>query len=1187
MTKALDADQRSRLDLIVGRGRSILEADLADQAAGRFGIDPNGTIAAEDALRLDPTALAQRRDIVEAVRYLQSEGNDDPSAVARLLREAVFTHLNRLFAIRIAEAIGILPPSLAHGRRSQGFRDLLELAPTLAGDDTGGYWTYLQLCGDELAGDVPTLFDPRNPLLALTPSPGALDNLVELLADPETVELWTALDCFGWVYQFFNTNEERRAMREESAVPRDSRELAVRNQFFTPRYVVDFLVQNSLGRRLMDADPASPLLHDLPLLVDPPAEPGDPISLDEVSVLDPACGSAHFLLAAYDILERAWQHAGVGAADAAPAAVRSLWGIDIDPRCAQVAAAALIFRARRSCPEGELPRPNIICARALPETSTELDALLAGLPRNERHLVEQVTEALSDAPILGPLLKIEDRLATEVRDAAFGVSAPQDTLADALPTETLEELEADLLTRLARLADSTVATPAQRLLANDADEAIRFVQALQRRYDTVLMNPPYGAPAEGSAPYLQAAYPNSWTELYACFVERGIELTKPHGLVGALTSSQFLSTKRLQSLRELLSGPAHLDVLIDLGAGVLDGATVNTAMYVVANQRSSGNTYYSDLARLDPIARSRLALDPARPASSRIVAAFRSIPGSPFAFHLPDSVVTLWGESHRLEPDLAIVRTGGKSFDDERFVRTHWEVGASGLAAGWRRYLKGGEYQPYYAPSHLVLNWKDDGAELRGEGLRFGRLAQVMQSSRYWGEPGLCYPRASSIGFAARTMPAGEIFGEKSIAVLPKTNVESLVLLGLLNATITAEILQTFGRGRSTENGAIKSLPFGGELLDRLGDVIPIVQDLVAIFAEKERTDETSAIFIRPRSLRSADDAKSSMTSLLDRAIDSQQELDKRVRTALGASRRLDPELTSRDELLRRGLREPSLAFREWPRDVCSYLLGVAFGRWDPAKSVDSVAVPVDHLAVTPPVPPATRLCEHGLPPWECPSDASGQLPPNGVLLDQAGHRWDIEAAFENATNTVLGRDASGTLDAVLKALPAGSAREHLRKEFFKEHLARYSKSRRKAPIYWPLYIPSRRWGLWIHAPALSRETLFAISTAAADRLTASQSELRRLKRERDMGGAGRSVREVASALGLEEQLAEELRRFRDEAERIAALGWEPDLDDGIILCAAPLANLFPAWKDAAAARKEIKAGKYSWASVSKWADQL
>jgi hypothetical protein len=135
--------------------------------------------------------------------------------------------------------------------------------------------------------------------------------------------------------------------------------------------------------------------------------------------------------------------------------------------------------------------------------------------------------------------------------------------------------------------------------------------------------------------------------------------------------------------------------------------------------------------------------------------------------------------------------------------------------------------------------------------------------------------------------------------------------------------------------------------------------------------------------------------------------------------------------------------------------------------------------------------------------------------------------------------------------------------------------------------VPSGAWGVWVYAPAFSRETLFAVVRTAAGRLDAAEAEIRRLRRERDAGGAGRSAREVVTLLEAEENLAEELRRFRDDAERIAGLGWEPDLDDGIVLCAAPLATLFPAWRDAATARDELRAGGYSWATVSRWAGQL
>lgn len=1185
MTDALDAGQRTRLERLVTRARHMLEDDLGDQAAGRFGIDPDGTIADEAALRLDATALTQRSEIVDVVDHLRSEGDVAATAVARLLREVAFTHLNRLVAIRIAEALGLLPPSLANGRSSQGFRDLLELAPLLAADDTGGYWTYLRLCGDELAGDIPNLFDPRNPLLALAPSPGALDTLVDLLSDPDASALWLAPDCLGWVYQFFNTGDERRAMREGSAAPRDSRELAVRNQFFTPRYVVDFLVQNSLGRRLMDADPASPLLDDLPLLIDPPTDRGEPVDLDDVSMLDPACGSGHFLLAGYDVLERAWHHAGVKAAEAAPAIVRSLWGIDIDPRCAQVASAAVIFRARRSCPEGVLPRPNIVCARALPATSTGLDEVLAALPDEHRRLVVGITEAMADAPILGSLLKIEERLASEIRGAAFGGAAPCGSLAEALPEETLQTLEDGLLAGLASVANATSATPAERLMAAETDDAIRFVHAMQRRYDTVLMNPPYGAAAEGTTSYLQSSYPNSWTEMYACFVERSLELCKRHGRVGALTSSQFLSTKRLQSLRELLESQAHLAALVDLGAGVLDGATVNTAMYIIENRRTSGMTYYSDLVRFAFEDRARLAQDPRRPAGLRDLSAFRCVPGSPFAFHLPEAVVDLWRRPHRLEPHLATVRTGCKSFDDVRFVRAHWEVGPTGITAGWRRYLKGGEYQPYYAPSHLVLNWKQEGRELREEGTRVGRLAQVMQSSSHWGTAGICYPRMSSIGFAARVMQPDEVFADQSIAVLPNTGVDVTSLLGLLNATGTAELLQTFGRGRATENGAMKALPFGRELLTDLIGTSPLVEELITIFADKERTEETSSVFVRPECLHSPEEVTRIRTDLLSRAGEAQERLDGLVLQALGTSGRLDPELPSRTSLLGRSLRSPSAAHDDWARDLVSYLVGVGFGRWNPELATVELARDAEYLAPIPRVPPGMLTTETGDPAWEHPTRAPRPIPPSGVLLDEPGHRLDIEAVLREVVKTVpAGTDA---LERSLKVLRCSSARDYLRGRFFQDHLAKYTRSRRRAPIYWPLYVPSGRWGAWVHASALSRESLFAVASAASDRASAAEIEGKRLQRERDTGGAGRSPRDVVGALEAEESLAGELRRFRDEADRIAGLGWEPDLDDGIILCAAPLAGLFPAWKDADSARKEIKAGKYPWATVAQWADQL
>ena len=208
------------------------------------------------------------------------------------------------------------------------------------------------------------------------------------------------------------------------------------------------------------------------------------------------------------------------------------------------------------------------------------------------------------------------------------------------------------------------------------------------------------------------------------------------------------------------------------------------------------------------------------------------------------------------------------------------------------------------------------------------------------------------------------------------------------------------------------------------------------------------------------------------------------------------------------------------------------------------------------------------------------------MLLDQPGHRSDIVERVRAAA-TLLVEDADALLSDVMKHLRGRDLRDHVRKHFFKDHLRRYTKSRRKVPIFWPLYVPSGAWGVWVYAPSLTRETLFAVEAAATARFNAAGSEISRLRSEQQNGQGGRAPRQLADLLEAEQHLAEELRSFRDEASRIAALGWVPDTDDGIVLCAAPLADLFPAWAAARKQRQNLRAGEYPWATVAKWADAL
>jgi hypothetical protein len=274
--------------------------------------------------------------------------------------------------------------------------------------------------------------------------------------------------------------------------------------------------------------------------------------------------------------------------------------------------------------------------------------------------------------------------------------------------------------------------------------------------------------------------------------------------------------------------------------------------------------------------------------------------------------------------------------------------------------------------------------------------------------------------------------------------------------------------------------------------------------------------------------------------------------------------------------------------ELASYLVGCAFGRWDVRIGRDPTQAPepqglFDPISVC---SPGQLTAPNGLPVSQAPVGYPLQLPPGRMLVDEKGHAWDIETAVLNAADAMLDEPAR-VIGEMLHILGRSAVRDYMRKQFFKDHLVRYSKSRRKAPLYWPLMVPSKNWGVWVYAPMLTRETLYTVALEAGRRERLAGEAIVRLQREQLEGGTGLSARKVSEELDAEEKLGEELRRFRLEAERIAGLGWEPNLDDGIILCAAPLADLFQAWPEAKRARAELRKGMYPWATVAAWADRL
>jgi hypothetical protein len=586
-------------------------------------------------------ALAQaqfstRASIVAAIERKRATGMKPAEAVGDYLRDAAFTVLNRFVALKMLEARGLVQECVSRGANSSGYAvEFAGLAPGLSLlPDGRGYRLYLESLFDELSTEVKVLFDRRDPAAALWPRHIALEKLLTTLNGSELAGIWGDDETIGWVYQFFNGAEERKKMREESQAPRNSRELAVRNQFFTPRYVVQFLVDNTLGRTWMQMHgEGTRLEEECEYFVRPADEPlGSRPRKDprDLRVLDPACGSGHFLLYAFDLLliayEEAWalgpempasQATGRRLADdypsveelrrAAPSLIveHNLYGVDIDARCAQIAALALWLRVQRAfmdlaIPPSERPRvsrTHIVIAEPMPGDRELAAAFAEELPLPfQQALFSRMVQEMRLAGELGTLLQAEMLLAGDITKARRqfvqeeGMLFPEVRpklaqsrldLSGVSDDSVFEAAEDAILAALRRFAESAGgADGRRRLFAGDAAQGIALIDLVRTRFDVVLMNPPFGAASLAAKKEFEAAYPITKIDLYAAFVERGIMLLHRGGMLGAITSRTgfFLST--FQAWREeVILAKAPPVVFADLGEGVMDAAMVEAAAY--------------------------------------------------------------------------------------------------------------------------------------------------------------------------------------------------------------------------------------------------------------------------------------------------------------------------------------------------------------------------------------------------------------------------------------------------------------------------------------------------------------------------------------------------------------------------------------------------------------------------------
>jgi hypothetical protein len=551
---------------------------------------------------------------------------------------------------------------------------------------------------------------------------------------------------------------------------------------------------------------------------------------------------------------------------------------------------------------------------------------------------------------------------------------------------------------------------------------------------------------------------------------------------------------------------------------------------------------------------------------------FDTIPSKPFAYWVSDAVRNVFTERRSLEDGEWTARQGLATAEDFRFVRSWWES----KGKEWFGFAKGGAFSRFYADVHLLANWANDGAEIKaGICRRYpylnGNAEFVAKNTQFYFRPGVTWSLRSQIGLGVRSIPSGCIFGHKGPAAFANNDepVALLALLALANSSsfsLLVSLQVSFG---SYEVGVMQRTPVPDLSAQQQAALAALARRAWSLKRTLDTVEETSHAFALPGALRDrlGDFAPITIEAELTRI---QREIDDiafdlygfnqvdrdAVQGIQDVANDGETEGSTDDE----GDDEDGAAPIDHTAGLLSWAIGAAFGRFDWRLATGERAAPAEPE-------PFDRLPEKS--PGMLPDGAEPFHTHAGILVDDQGHPHDLARLVEEVLNRV---DVSVPDDV----------RRWLRKDFFAFHLQRYSKSRRKAPIYWPLSTVSGTYTLWVYYPSLSNQTLFVAVNDFLDGPTGKLTQISRENAELRVKGSGRS-REEEKQYETLQTFEQELTDLRDILLKIAPT-YQPNHDDGVQVTAAPLWPLFrhkPWQKVLKDTWTKLEKGDYDWAHLA------
>ena len=652
---------------------------------------------------------------------------------------------------------------------------------------------------------------------------GRVDELLmpaDLLAEGSVlrnaVEVMTPEDCgvddpsgnveiIGWLYQYYISERKNEVMdgfkKNHKA---GAHEIPAATQLFTPDWIVRYLVQNTVGRLWMQSHPDSQLYKNWDYYIQPSKDDSagneDILNIqapEDLTVCDPACGSGHMLTYAFDLLHEIYEEEGYAPSDIPGLILKhNLYGMEIDERAASLAAFALTMKARS---------------------------------RSRRFFRKQVEPNIQRiAPIAfteGEVAELNDLYQVNLDSAVWNTYAKADVYGSLIqPSQELADLAASMPED-----EDSVSTLFDPLLRGRAEEVFTQTKYLACKYAAVVANPPYMGAKNMSGElkqFVQDRYEDGKADLFAAFIMRNRQFLRHSAMLGMITMQSWMFLSSFEDLRRNLLASSSMETMTHLGTGAFDsigGEVVSTTAFTLRNSPSSEKGIYIRL--VDVSGDSNQADACAEAINSDVDYCFKvgqhefaQIPGSPIVYWLSKSMLDSFAKNKALK-EIAAPRQGLATADNNRFLRDWHEIDyanfcvnaasmQTALSSGckWFPTQKGGNFRRWYGNHEFVVNWANNGSEIRNFTDSTGKLKSRPQNLDCFFLSGITWTAITTGDISLRYSPSGFISNAKGPEFFPDESIRN-ILLGICNSSSAQALLTMLAPTLDYSQGPVGSLP--------------------------------------------------------------------------------------------------------------------------------------------------------------------------------------------------------------------------------------------------------------------------------------------------------------------------------------------------------------------------------------------